>query len=149
MEKVINKNDMTFSNSQFVRDPTKVIHSPIWDKIANDLGEGSLVVGDGDMYVCNYKNNDLFFGFEIKKQGVYMKARGQFSIHNVIDHALRNDPTCNYAGFYILWYLGERRGVRINYKTMLSFEDFYKFLAGTIKVEPFDLEDSMKKSGWL
>lgn len=140
--------EIKLSNSQYVNDPTKVIYNPIWDNIANVLGEGSLILNDGDMYICNYKKQNLFFYFEIKRQGIYMNKRGQFHTHNIIDHALKNDQDCNYAGFYILWYLGEHRGVTVNYKNQLSWKDFYKFLRGDLSLEPFDIEHSMKRSGW-
>lgn len=139
---------MELSNSQYVNNPEKVLYNPIWDNIANNLGKGSLTLSDGDMYVCNYEKEDLFFYFEIKKQGTYMKKRGQFTIHKIIDNALCNDPSCNYVGFYILWYLGPR-GVTVNYKDELCWDKFYKFLFGNLTIEPFDIKKSMMKNGWM
>ena len=66
MKEKIDTSNMQFSNSQFVYDPTKVIHNPIWDRIANDVGKGSLILGDGDLYICNYKKMIYFFILNVK-----------------------------------------------------------------------------------
>ena len=144
--------DIKLSNSQFVKHPECVIHNPIWDHLANNLGLGKIVICDGDMYIYVYnsrtKEQERFFKFEIKTQGYYMKGRGQIQIHRMIDHALKNDPDCKYAGFYILWYLGESVGVRVNYRRKLSWKDFNKFLFGKLHIKPFDLDKCMKRNGW-
>jgi hypothetical protein len=142
-------NENKLSESQFVRYPSEVIYNPIWDNIANNLGKGALILNDCDMMVCNYKKRDLFFYFEIKKQGIYMDKPGQFSTHYIMDRALRRDPDCNYAGLYILWHLGKTVGVQINYTRKLLWNEFYKFLRGDLLVEPFDIEASMKRSGMI
>lgn len=144
--------NMNFSNSQFVRHPEYVTYNPIWDHLANHLGLGRIIICDGDMYIYVYNpktgNQERFFKFEVKKQGVYMKGRGQIQINRTIDHALKNDHDCNYVGFYILWYLGESIGVRINYIHKLSWEDFYKFIYGKVYIKPFDLDECVKRNGW-
>lgn len=139
------------TESDFIGNPEDVLYNPIWEFISKNKEIGS--VGDADMIVRIYDQYDdhgKMFLFECKKQGALMNSQSQVRIYYIMDLALKNLklPTFEYKGFYLLHPIGDLAGVIVN-NTHLTTDEFIDFLFGKIEIEPYDLEKTMKRHGWL